>query len=117
MRCLNRSVSVRFRIEYFVERTSKLRSSSTQQGNKAGGVDDAASGVKALGRVRGVVTHREDGVLTTPPDTLEVDVHGKVPDTLLGVESVVIFGMHNACTWGVRVRGPIGCHKIAYLHC
>jgi hypothetical protein len=35
--------------------------------------------------------------LAAPPDSLEVDGHGQIPDLLLGVESVVIGGVHDAC--------------------
>lgn len=79
------------------KRTCKLGSCRTHESNEARGIDDASTSVKALGLIDGVCAHGEDGVLAAPPDAFDVDLHRKVPDLLLSVESVIIRGMHDPC--------------------
>lgn len=67
----------------------ELGSGSTDEGDDGGGVDDGAA-------VLLVATEGEDGVLAAEPDTLDVDVLGKVPDGFGGIDGVGIVSMHDA---------------------
>jgi hypothetical protein len=72
--------------------------------------------VQTLRLIRWVVPHGEDRIFAAPPDALQVDLkgwtvsaderirslqrvylHREIPDTLLGVESIVVLWMHD--TW------------------
>lgn len=77
--------------------TSKLRCSRTHERHETRRVDDTSASLEALLGVHGVVLHRNDGVFAAPPDAFDVDLHRKVPDLLLSVESVIIRGMHDPC--------------------
>lgn len=52
--------------------------------------------MQSLAFIDRVLAHSQDGVFASPPDTLQVDLHSQIPDTLLGVERIVVIGMHNA---------------------
>ena len=72
-----------------------LRGGSAHDGDKRSSVNDRTADVKVLGLVGRVVAHGEDGMLAAVPDALDVDGLGEVPDLFLGVERVVISGVHN----------------------
>lgn len=55
------------------------------------------------------LTHGDDGVFTSVPDPLDVDVLGQVPDLLFGHEGVVVGRVHNS---GV-VELP-GCNSVEF---
>ena len=78
------------------ERTSKLGRRGAHDRNEACGVDNAPAGVQSKGLVDRVLAHREDRVLASPPDALDIDLHREVPDALLGIKRVVVLGMHDA---------------------
>lgn len=76
-------------------RTCQLGGSSTKQRDKAGSVDDGSTSMQAFLWVGSVLSHSDDGVFATPPNTFQVDLHREVPNLLLGVECVVVCGVHN----------------------
>lgn len=47
------------------------------------------------------LAHSNDSVLASPPNALDVDSLGKVPDLLLGVDSVVVAAVSTGA------RGPV----------
>lgn len=57
--------------------------------------------MKTLGLVYRVVAHSEDGVLAAPPHTLDVNRVSQVPDFLLGIERIVVGGVHDA--WNTHI--------------
>lgn len=75
---------------------SDLGGGGAHDGYEGGGVDDGAADVEVLGLVGGVVAHGDDGVLAAVPNALDVDGLGEVPDLFLGVERVVVGGVHDA---------------------
>lgn len=66
----------------------QLWSGSANQSNHTGSVDNATTGLL-------VATQREDGVLATEPDALDVDIVCEVPDLLGGVDGIRIVSVHN----------------------
>ena len=64
---------------------------SAHNGDEAGDVDDAPSGLKPLGRIGLVCTHRQDGILRPVPNALHVDTHCEVPK-MLSSKSQLRFG-------------------------
>lgn len=76
--------------------TCQLGRRRAHERNEARGVDDASAGVEALRLVRRVRAHGDDGVLAAPPHALHVNLHREIPDTLLGVERVVVRRVHDA---------------------
>lgn len=67
----------------------KLGSSSADEGDNGGGVDDGALLLAGAAKSK-------NGVLATEPNTLDVDVLGQVPDLLGSVDGIVVAGVHDA---------------------
>lgn len=76
--------------------TCELRCSSTHKCDETCSVDDASAGMQTLGLIDGVLAHGEDSVLAPPPDAFHVDLHRQIPYALLGVERIVVCGVHDA---------------------
>ena len=76
-------------------RTCQLGRSSTHDRNEARGVDNAPTSSQALSLVGLVLPHGEDGVFASPPNTLDVDLHGQIPDLFFRVQGVVVRRMHD----------------------
>ena len=77
------------------ELTRKLGRSGAHKRHKAGGVDNTSSDMKTFGFVCGVLAHSEDCVFTAPPNALQIDLHGQIPDPLFRVNGVVVLSMHD----------------------
>lgn len=79
------------------ELTRKLRRSSADKRHKARGIDDTSPNMKTFGFICRVLAHGEYCVFTTPPNALQIDLHGQIPNLLLRVDGVVVLGVHD--TW------------------
>lgn len=76
-------------------RTCQLGRRRSEYRHKARSIDDASAGVQALSFVDRILSHRGNSILATPPDTLEINLHGQVPYSLFRVQRVVILRMHD----------------------
>jgi hypothetical protein len=75
--------------------TCQLGCGGTHNRDKTCGVDDTPTLGQTLLRVGLVLPHSEDGVFASPPNALDVNLHGQIPDLLFRVQSVVVPGVHN----------------------
>lgn len=67
----------------------ELRSGASHNGHHGRGVDDGRLGLL-------VAAEGQHGVFAAEPNTLDVDVHGEIPDLLGGADGVVVLGVHDA---------------------
>lgn len=67
---------------------SQLRRSTTNQGNHTSSVNDATLGLL-------VTTQTKNRMFATKPNTLDVDILGKIPDLLGGIDGISIIGVHD----------------------
>lgn len=76
-------------------RTCQLGRSSTHDCDKARGVYDTPTLSQTLLRISLILPHGKDGVFRSPPDALEVYLHGEIPDLFFRIQGVVVFGVHD----------------------
>lgn len=119
MRCLYHEISSNLgkREVKGKKRTGKLRRGGTHDSDEGSNVDDRSANTEALGRIGLVLhdfcqyiqsvtpdkkrerdahlLHGQDSILASKPDALDIDILSEVPDLLLGIDGVVISGVHN----------------------
>ena len=78
-----------------IARTCYLGRSSTHDRDETRRVDYAPTWGQTLLWVSLVLSHSEDAVFAPPPNALDVDLHGQIPDLLFRVQRVVVFGVHD----------------------
>lgn len=98
------------------KRTGKLRRGGTHDSDEGSNVDNGSANTEAPGRIGFVLhdfcqyiqfvtpnkkkraahlLHGQDSILASKPDTLDIDILSEVPDLLLGIDGVVISGVHD----------------------